>query len=73
MMELAGAYWEDGFATFVHGFMEVTVNDTIRVADVDPDGWNGDFEVVMCTGTSCRVVMADDPGAWVSGGTVEVI
>jgi len=70
-MDLRSATWVDGLATFSHAPMSVTPGGEVTVADVDPVGYNGTFEVVACSSLSCVVEIAADPGTYISGGTIE--
>ena len=75
---VTGATWSPGFPPIIPGGATLTfatttppsVGSQITVAGVNPAGYNGTFTVTASTPTSVTYALANDPGAYVSGGTI---
>jgi len=68
------AAWATGVVTLTtdanHG---IVPGELFTVASINPTGYNGTFVAVSgTTGTALKYLLADDPGAYVSGGDVSV-
>ena len=67
---ISGATWTAGTATFTIPTHTIRVGTEITVSGIDPEGYAGAFDVLAVTGTTVDVSIADDPGTYVSGGTM---
>jgi len=68
---ITAATWSTGIATFTSTAHRFIVGDSVDIANVDPVGYNGTFEIVdVPTADTFTVAIAADPGTYNSGGTV---
>jgi hypothetical protein len=71
-MDIEGAMWAPYTVAcfFIPDFEPDDVGMSVTIAGVDPAGYNGTFDV-QTKGPGCvRVFIPDDPGTYVSGGTI---
>ena len=69
---ITGATWAASVASFgVAGAHNLEISDTITVGGSTPSSYDGTYTVVSTpTSTTFTVVLASDPGAYSSGGTI---
>jgi hypothetical protein len=72
MMNVLNAHWRHGLTTLVTDMedLECAVGDEITVANVDPTDYNGTFVVHLCSPYRVQV-LTEEPGTYVSGGTIQ--
>lgn len=61
-----------GYAELTVASHNISVGGTISVNSIDPVGYNGTRIVTAVTPTTIRFNLAADPGAYVSGGEIQV-
>ncbi len=64
------ATWSSGKVTLTIGPNVLVRANTITVAGIQPDGYNGMFSVTFKTPETIRYALPRNPGPYVSGGTV---
>lgn len=68
---LTGASWANGIATLTYSGTVGVAGGFVQVAGVNPSTWNGVFRVLSSAAGTLTYEMDQDPGARVSGGTVD--
>lgn len=69
---ITAASWVGDVGTFTsvgHGFLN---DDLVTIRGVDPVGYNGNYTVTNKTDDTFDVVLVGDPGAYVSGGSINM-
>ena len=66
---VTGATWSSATATLVVAKGSITQGE-ITVSGVNPSGYNGTFQITASTPTSVSYLVASNPGAFASGGSV---
>jgi len=69
MSDITNITWNNGLAD-IECDAQIGLGNTITVVDVNPAGYNGTYTVVA-EAMGLVVLIEDDPGAYVSGGTLE--
>jgi hypothetical protein len=71
LYNISAASWLLGSATFtVPSTIGITNGDIVSVQTVSPIGYNGNWTVTSHTSTQVVVTMTNNPGAYVTGGTL---
>lgn len=68
---LTGATWANGVGTFTFSGTVGTVGDFVQIAGVNPSTWNGNYRVLSAGAGSTVVELDQNPGTYVSGGTID--
>lgn len=68
--KVSAATWSSGTAALATNGHALAVDDTISVADVNPPGYNGTWQVKAVTPSSVSFSLPSNPGSYVSGGTL---
>ena len=68
-INLTGATWAGGIATFTGVNTALTTGDKTTVAGVTPSGYNGVHIVTRIDSNTFTAPIASDPGTYTSGGT----
>jgi hypothetical protein len=73
-VNLSSASWSSsngGQATFTfQSDYPANLGDKVRITEVSPTGFNGEFDVVSASAGTVTVAMASNPGNYVSGGKI---
>jgi hypothetical protein len=72
-VDITGASWAANVATITYsGPRLAAVGETVVIASVDPNGYNGTYTVTAASTGSISYSKTPNPGAYVSGGKVVV-
>lgn len=74
-ISVSGATWSGGTATVTTSTgYDIPVGSTVKISGINPSGYNGaEITVTASTSNTISYAVGTNPGAYVSGGTVQVI